>query len=473
VSARSSPELNAESDLTPIPRASTTVEVEGVDPAGDPLAFVEDDGTETSLSNYGASIEETPTDADGNEQPNNPFTLRADYLDVAEYSAFPRDRTDVNDEPISALDSSFWSTTSSEASVADYTPASGGAGLEFSTSGLAAGSTAGIEFTEVDITSGVSRKELQLVLNVSSLGGTAEVRVGDGTTWATGTIDTAADGSLDSTIATSTGQWVTYQVSIGALDDTLDHISTVQVRAIDGDATISIAALNVERESKWSFGSREVWETSDETNIVTEEAVEPVGTFSIASLSSLDDVFSGGAINPVAVDVEYWPTETSVEAGDPSNPAYDEGLEIVDNIEIPSAYDLSHGSIAVDLELGMNPSQWSTLESVTGLSETITIEDVSSETFTDQSSGLDTAESGDDVALGSASSGAIVAIHQKLDVTSDQLSEIESGGVAGYAGGGGGGFFSTPMGLLSTVAGGVVAYLAIARGWITSILGAS
>jgi hypothetical protein len=476
VSARSSPELNGDSDLTPIPYAATDVEIEGVDPGGDPLGFVEDDGAESSLEEYGGTVEQTPTDADGNDQPHNPFTLRADYIDADEYSAFPRDRTDSNDDPISGLDASFWSTTSSEAAVADTTPASGGPGLEFSTSGLADGSTAGIEFTEVDITSGVSRKELQLVVSISSLGGTADVRVGDGSTWATATIDSAADPDAVGTIATSTGDGIVFQSDVGELSSSLDQISTIQIRAHDGDATIEVAALNVERESKWSFGDREEWETSDNENIVTAEYVEPVGSYSIADLSTLDDVFTGGAINPVTVGVEYYPTSTDYETTDPADPAYDSKLEVVDNIEIPSAYELSHGSIGVKLDLGMSPSQWITLESKAGLSDPIELGDREDTSFTDQSGPLDTASVDDTISIGSASSGEYFAVNQGLDVTADQLEEIEGGGGAttGYfSGGGGGGFLSTPMGIVSTIGTGLAAYVAIARGWVGRLLGGS
>jgi hypothetical protein len=474
VSARSSPELNADSDLAPIPRVETTVDIEGVEIGSDPLAFTEDDGTDTSLEAYGGEVAPIPTDADGNDQPHNPFSLRADYIDSDEYGAFPRDRTDSNDDPISGLDASFWSTTAAEASVSDTTPASGGEGVHLSTSGVASGSEAGIEFTEVDITDGVSRKELQVVLSVASFSGTVEVRVGDGSTWATAVVDSAANSDDVGTIATSTGDGIVFQAQVGDLNSSVSQISTIQVVAVDGDAELEIAALNVEKESPWSFGDKEVLGTDDDGNdeIQTEEWVEPSGTFAINSLGTLDDVFSGGSINPVTVDVEYFPIETDKTTTDPENPAYDKKLELMQNIEIPSAYDLSHGALDVYLEVGPSPDQWSTLEVATGLSETLVLDDQDEESFTDYSGGLSSVSTGDDVTLGTTSSGSTLAVHQSLDVTSDQLEEIESGAVTGYFGSGGGGFFSTPTGVIATVGSGLMAYVAIARGWLARLVGA-
>ena len=446
---------------TPALRPDAT-EVEEASP-DDPLAYVADDGSDASLADYGGRVRPRSSDSD----PHNPFSFAPDNVASPEFSEFPRGATDADDDPISALDPSRWTGVDAALSLSETTPASGGDGLRIESSGLSSGSTATAEFSEFSIDSGPERKYLQLVLDVRSLSGSAEIRLKDDSgVVATGTIDSAADPSTTSTIAASTGATV-YQTQVGELASPTT-IQSVVVAILDGDATIDILALNLEKETSWTFGSREV--TNADGEVETEDITEPTGETSFSDLSTMD--IADPTITPLSVETEYLPTESSTTEVDPADPAYDTGVESVANLEVPTAYALTHtGSIDMVLTPGVSGDQYVDLAAGTStdpVEDMSGLDDVSTSDYTGT---VSTAAADAEVnMLTGIGTSEVAVVDLRLDLMSDQLSAMDSGGVAGFTGGGSGGFLQSPMGFVSAIVAGVGGYVAIARGWIGSLL---
>lgn len=277
---------------TPVAAASEPLDPDAEVGSGDPLAYVADDGTETTLTATGYAVRERPAE----DEPHNPLSLSADRIDTAEFTDFPRGVTDSDDNPISALDAAYWTLSSSSISATNTTPESGGSGLTISASGLSSGTTETARFTDVAVDSGALRKQLQVGVNIVSLasGTTVEIAAeGKGGTQATAVIDPAAtDTSRIDLIANATGTGIVYQVQLGELVSDMDGVNAIEIAINDADAEIELFALNTERESAWTLGETEVWNSEDEV-IETNTIEEPSGTYSIATFDSLDEVFEG------------------------------------------------------------------------------------------------------------------------------------------------------------------------------------
>lgn len=201
---------------TPEPVARGTVRVAETALDGEPLAFVEDDGTEASLADYGGRIQTPQSD----DEPHNPVTIRPDWLRVEEFGAFPRGETDGDDDPISVLDAEYWVEEDSTIAITTGDPAPGGDAVHFEATGLSDGEEAVGAFTEAPVTSGVPRKYFQAVVDVESVAGTIELRATDG-----------SETVVTETISSGGPQVI--QTQFGELDDDLDAIERIKIAAVD------------------------------------------------------------------------------------------------------------------------------------------------------------------------------------------------------------------------------------------------
>ncbi|WP_181691560.1 hypothetical protein [Natronomonas sp. LN261] len=470
--------LNFDVDVTPNPRAAAGLSIAEAGVEGSALEYVDDNGDEVSLSAVGGRIEERPTEGD----PHNPISFSANELTAPEFEAFPRGETydesgDGDAETdVSALDATHWSTTAAEASVSNYTPASGGKGINFSTSGVASGSEAGIRFEDVETSSGELRKWLQVGMTVVSNAGTMEFRVED----ATGSTTTVVVGGSSPDWDPATGEPSVFQVQLGDVASSIDTIAALEVVAVDGDAEADIFALNLDRESAWTFGEREVTNSDDE--LETEQIEEPTGSISITSTETIGEEFSDGMIDGLSVDAEITAgggpaSDIEYELTEPGNPAYDQRLTMIASIEIPTAFALSYESLSLEVENRL-PDQYSTVEVGDGYADPQGLDDYSDLSLSDVTTDVDGVEEGSAATVMSDPSvGNYAVVYIEADVTQGQLEEIESGAVVGWLGGSGGSgggmwsFLSGPRAIIGGAVVGAVGYISSKAGLISSLLG--
>lgn len=461
--------LNYGSELTPNVFVSATVVIDSYSGSEDSvLSFVDDSGNADSLENYGGVIADRPDP----DQVHNPISLKASAIDAADFRQFPRDETftdaDGNEVDLDAIDAQHWSTdvsgSAGSITVEDYDTASGSSGLRISTSGQGSGDVALARFTDVSITTGELRRYIQTILDVPTLdtGATVEIRVEDSTGSQTATtIDTSADSTADATIATSTVTDHVYQQQLGGIASSVDGIEAIEVSIAGGNATLEFAALNFERESRWLFGEKEVLNSDNE--IETESIYEPSGEFSITSLSTLGDVFSSATIRDRKLDVELrasgvMDSMVDVVEADPGRFRYDARLQIAQNIEIPTAYDLDWSGLDFLATVRHPSDRYYAVKSAVGLEESQKVADVEDLTTTDRTTDLENGSTDAEVVLeGSPSPGDIVMAFHDLLLTNDESGEITRSSVIGGPGmsSGSGGWldylFSVPGAIVSAL----------------------
>jgi len=463
--------LNYGSDLTPNVFVSGTVVVDAYNgESDDVLSFTDDSGTDESLEDYGGQLAERPDTED--PQPHNPISLKAGSIDAEDFRKFPRDETftDGDDEEVAlnAIDSQHWSTDASGSAgsitVEDFDTDSGSSGLRISSSGQTSGDEVLARFTDFSITSGELRRYIQTILDSPTLesGTTVEIRLEDSTgTQTATTIDTSADSGADATIATSTVTDHVYQQQVGGIVESMDGIAALEVSIAGGNATLEFAAINLERESQWVLGEREILNSDDE--IETETIYEPSGEYSIESLSTLGSVFDTAIIRDRKLDVELMASGVEdsmvdVVEADPGRFRYDARLQVAQNIEIPTAYDLDWSDLDFNARVRHPADRYNSVQSTTGLEEAQMVEDVEDLSTTDRTADLDNGSTDDVVVLeGTPSPGDVVMAFHDLLLTSDESSAIKNTGFTGGPGmsGSGGGWldylFSAPGAIISAL----------------------
>lgn len=354
------------------PRLMGVATVETVNSDMDELEYIADDDSVTSLVEDGFVIAQERGD-DDDTQPWNPVRLAAANIDAAEFSAFPRGTTYDHDadsatdeEAVEWHDPTHWTTTNATNGSISLAEADHDA-MRVSTASLAAGETVSAAFdlsavgsSDATITSGMSRKFLQNVVDVDALPSAVlvEFAIQDSAgKEVTATYDPAGDASTESVLLSSTGPSQVAEARVGELESaqavTLDDIQVLEIRvsasgsAADGDFTLH--GVNLERSTAWEFGTQEYQTTDDngETVVETQEVTEPAGTFGIRSLDTLADTpFSSADLRQVEFDVEARMSElpeAQVWARILETPdTYDRPhkLEQVAEWETPSAYEL-------------------------------------------------------------------------------------------------------------------------------------
>lgn len=471
--------LNYESDLSPNPKVTGTVEISDATVSGDALGYVDNNGNAVSLTDIGGRVAERDED----DEPHNPVTLSADRIDVADYVDFPRGETfddgDDEDADLNAIDAQHW-TESAGMTVSDTTAASGGDALTVEAA-PADGEVETARFEDFSITSGELRRYLQLVVNVEELSGTVEVRVEDSTgAQETAEINADADPTADSTIATGADSGAVYQTQLGDLAaDDLDGIEALEIAILDASATVEFVAINVERESSWTFGSEEKLDSDDD--LVTDTVEEPTGEFSITSISTMGSTFDSATIDPLTVDVELVAEGVSdswvdIVDADPGRFRFEARTEIAQNLEVPTAYDLSWSDLELVEEVRHPSDRYNEVLAATGLDSTQTVEEVDDIDTTDETSTFENGSVDSEIVVSTdISPGDYVLLYSDLLLTDDEDSEITSTAAVGGPVGGASesSFIQTPLGMASTIGAGVVGYFGVVRGWFTGLIGGS
>jgi hypothetical protein len=401
----------------------------------------------------------------GNDQ-----AFRADRVAFADAYMFPRTTSETNNSA-SVMDASEWTTSSASISEADGSTGENVEAITFSTSGITSGSSGSASYTNLSETDDPNKRILQVVMNVESLdaGATAEVALidGDGDE-VSPEINSSADASAAGVIANATGNGVIYQHRTGDLavegsgDGSLDGIQEVELRSSDGDATVTITALNAERKSAWDFGTHRYEDADGNWQTETIEERPEGGEINVTSVESMGDTFSNATVSRLTLyDLRYrmadQPDDFSAEFVDASDTGgYDTKLELKGRINVETAYDLTHGDLELVVEQALPGDRFQTIRYAEGVGDTSTSE-ISDSSWVDVSGDL--GEEGTTVtADATGQSGVTYAVDITALVLPDEVDSLENvGGGGGFWGSSsGGGPFSSAY---NWIVGGVVGLL--------------
>lgn len=415
------------------------------------LEYTADDGSTASWRNAGFGL--APDNDDG-ETPNNPVTLSAADIQSTEYTDFPRGEEDSEGEPISALDADHWTVTG--------TAVVSNADRDALTVSGEDGDTA--RFESVDITSGVARKWLQIVQDIPDLTGVIEYRVEDSTE-ATLTVeaDSAGDTATDAVITDTTGPSQASQVRLGELGD-LEDIVAVEIAFVGGSGETTIHGLNLEKESRWQFGTEQYYDAEDE-QLKTQTVYEPSGDYSIQSLDTLPSEFGESKINGVSYDMEAQASElpqAQVWArvkDTPDTYTYPKELEMFVFFEAPTAYDLEEVDFGELYDVVEFPSgRYRALEAATGFDEPDSWDDVDSISWTDRSGEI--GSDGEELEMLSPLSATdLVGWRARIEMSEnrvDAITAVGGGGAVGTSGSSGFNYWLTTI--LGVLGGGAVMF---------------
>lgn len=439
------------SDLAPMIRiegsevvvAETTEEMSELD-------FTNNDGEIESLMDYGAVLRRVAPS--GNEDdPNNPVEIRADEIDAETFTAYPRDVTDSNDDPVSALDATNWST--SGATVSDA-----GDSLSFSASAAGDSATLDLSAIEGEVESGIERHTIHTVASITSITDGVDITLRDG-----------SGNSVTERIAASVAEGIVTQTAIGNLTDggLLEQIAEVELVAVGGAAEMELIGLDLEREGKLVYGKQQATETNDdgEEELVTNDLYEPSGYTGITSISSI-----GSALNTSISNIRYYVDVIAAEISSenvsarftdaPASRSASRQLDLTIELEIPTAFDLEW-TMGTVMDTGSFPSgNYRMVEILDGeeledLDETFDLGDSATEITGDYSLDTDI----DPIALNPApSQSSLISYSILMSEDQESMLKAESGSGGGFFGGaggssGGGGLFGTLRGFVLMIAG--------------------
>lgn len=471
---------NFESEYTHNPYIPASVTIDEHTEEMEPLEFVNNSGEVVSLADYGGVLA-----ARGDEdEPHNPVRFLATKIETDEFRDFPRDgeREDSDGDivDVSALDADLWDADSN-LDVEDD-----GDALELTTDGLADGDSASATFDldEFDavIDSGIARKYVQAVVDVDYLDASADVTVtiGNDTDSVEVMIDPDADADADDVIADSVQDGVVFQTEIGDLDGgtDLESIEAIEIDVADGDASLRFAGLNLERESRWEFGTRERLDDDNELEETT--LFEPVGYTGIVGLEGLLEQFGDAGIEDIEYEIEFVAGEApeeswEVEVSEPDRGDFEQVFNMVGGFGLPGGYyDLEIDAQELIDQARHPSSRYDTVEISVDESEIPGIDDVDDVEWTDRTSTLQDASTGEEVTLSNTVSASnVVAIHYEIHEDSDIIGEMwtEPGAAGGALFGSGGGVMSSVWGWALAIVTGVAGAIALARRRASSAVG--
>jgi hypothetical protein len=400
--------------------------------------------------NDNGEIESLP--ANLNDSNENPITLTATNIQVADFSDFPRDEFydksgdgEKNTE-VSVLDATHWTTdetnTAGTISVTNVDN-NGVDALEIATDSVADTESASSTFTVEEPVNDANKRYAAFGVDVDQLdaGTTVTVSVvdddGDEKQFV---IDSSADSSAATTIATATGDGYVTQQQLGSVDTVdngdgnFDNIESLSVTSANGDADVDFTLINSEKKSAYVFGEQRVDSDDDGELDSAEEITEPAGEYTITGLDSLGDVFSTSTIYDLQIDAHLEASELSdedaqVEALEAEQyPGYDSVLDVNYRFTLPSQYDLSWSNAELT-DSPQLPSERYDVEYAEGTGDTA-FGDI--DTF----SSVDFA--GDTVVDSTIQPGQSLVLHYEIKVTADELDSmtaVAGGGPMGASGG--------------------------------------
>lgn len=457
--AAAAPGLNFTSDKAPDP---TIVE--------DELEIAEHDRSEMSdpLEYYDDQGEVATLDATVNDSQDTPVGVRFDKIDAESYDLFPRIDGE-SENSATWTTAGDWSTTDASVSDAD---ADGIDKLEIDAT-AAGGNAVLSDNVSVDDS---DKRVLFSVINVDTLPSSAEVQVrmtdSDGD-YRYANISESDDANADHSIANATGNGYVFQEKVGDLpmagsgDGNLDEIQSVEVHSIGGTSTVTVSALDLDKKSETDLA--EIQRDTDgdgELEATTVTDIYEGGTADLTGLDTLGDKFDDAVINDLSVyDVEYRFSDLSDEddystefsSADAYN--YPQQLELYGDIEVPTAIDLSHGSLTMEFDQGLVSERYKTFEIAEDSDSDEAFGNISNSDYssvTDSLQGENTTAEVDS----SVSADTNYRVHMVIVYQDEEVSTLQDTSFMGPTGSGDGGFFSTVWGQIT----GFVAIIAGALG---------
>lgn len=471
------------SNYVQAPYINASLAVDLTDEGMAELDYVADDGNVRSLSDDGIVLARRPDE----DTPHNPVSLMAsgfvqtteegDVEALDEFAAFPRGASydddadaDTAEVDVSALDAEHW-TVDNSGSTGTLTVSDDGRAVRFAVDAQASGDVATATFDlstvaseDATIESGVARKFLQLVADVDTLpaGATVEVRLGSSTgQTVTASIGSSVDTSTEAGLLDSTGPSQVAQARVGELG-TLDDIQTVEVAVLDAAADVALHALNVERESLWTFGQAE--QLDEDSEVETVDVESPSGEFGVVSLASLSEPFASAAIRNIGYDVELaasaLPAESImarvVETPDTFSLPYE--METFVEFEFPTAYSLQDVTAEnVADEVKLPSSRYQGVQVATGVEEAEDWDDVEGYSYTSRGDRYSSVDETVEL-LSTVAAADRTVVRSRILLDEDEVGDATDGSsgaaaAVGAAGGSGGGAFSWVTVLVAAFAG--------------------
>lgn len=409
-----------------------------------------------------------------NESVRNPVTFTATDIEAADYGTFPRVDGESGNS-VSALEASEWSKdvsgSAGSATIASTETAPGVEAVQFSTSSQTSGDVARFSFSNFSIKSDENKRYLQLGMDVHTLDSAADVdvRVVDANGDYKAAELNASRSSGSDLIATAQGEGYIYQHQLGKLDlvsagdGTFDNIQKVEIVVSDGNADISVAALNVEKMGEWKLGTERADNDSDDEfeNVAIRE-VSDAGSISVKSIGSMGSTFDDAVLHDVTLAFEkdraHMNSSDIVYDFNVTNqrPGYHGVADIYLPTGLPTAYDISYQNLETSGQQTYLESRYITVEYAEGVGDTDPANVSSWSELTSSYS-----NQGANVTIDSTiQPGQNNYAHYRLQLQENEFTTaknaLESGGaVVMGPGGAGGGLGNIPIlgGLLTTLGG--------------------
>lgn len=230
--------------------------------------------------------------------------------------------------------------------------------------------------------------------------------------------------------------------------DTLVDIEKITVSISGGSVDATFYEINLDRSSKWSYGTREFLDADDELD--TKTVREPAGMTGITGPDGLEDDFGDAIRHDVEVDLELRADELPNDAIDIEVQEVErfdrpKRYELVGGFEIPTAYDLVPNLSAMYGKARHSSSRYLEVGFETGLDEIPDLADVEDDelSLTDRTSSFGDADFGDleEVEFTSTVLNSdVIAFYYDLnleDATAAEMSASEGGGAPAFAQSGG------------------------------------
>jgi hypothetical protein len=458
--AAATPMLNFDDDRAPNPTITedvVTISKHDVGEMDGPLDYYDDEGEVASLP------------ATYNMSQDTPVGVRFDKVAASAFNQFPRIDGE-NGNSANWTDSTHW-TTNADASVTDADTAD----LERVEVDLTAAGGNATLAKNVSITSDAEKRVLMFVGSVDALGGSTEVQVravdGDGD-YRYANISSSAMGKASGTIANKTGNGFVFQERLsdlpmaGSGDSTMDGIQRIEIVATGGSGTMTITGLDVDRKSTIDIAEieRDTDGDGEDETVVFEDYWEG-GTAKLTGLDTLGETFDSAEIMDLEVyDVHYRladltdESEYMVEFSSADEYSYPEQVELYADLEVPSAIDLTHGSLSLDFSQGLPGERYVVAEVAEDVDSAEPFGNLSDDDYTNVVSSIDE-QGAEHVLDASVSADQTYRVHMTILLQSEEVDDLQSSGMSGGPLGGGGGFFSTIYGqiagLVAAVAGAI------------------
>lgn len=419
-----------------------------------------DAGLLTYTDSDGQSVE-----ADADVTGNNTVSYLPSHMGTSEFAEFPRNGD------TSAINASHWTTSGATVSDGELGAADT---LDFSAS-LADGGTASATYSDFTLDTDEQIRTFVVVGSVNTLasGATAQIELVDanGNTVAYD-VDASQNTSDAGVFAAATGDSFVSQQEIGDLTggSNIDTVEEVRISAADGDVDLSIAAVDLDGYSTYTFG--DTYPDDDDTNDA-EELTEPAGKVNVTGLDTIDSAFDDAVFDTIEFTAEFHATqlddsdmlyESELAEG---YPGYDIFGTTTYRFTLPDTHIFSYADPVMESEVAQPDNIYETVQVSTSASDGNLADDVGDYSWVASEQAY--AEQGDTVTLASGTAmmtpGEPVAVQFEALYTEDIQEAITT--VESNDGGGGGGIFgSGGGGILGTIFGPIGGAFAAVMGWV-------